>query len=156
MDSKILINDVENFDGKEEKTVRGNVLIGNNLIEKISQTPIPVEPAAGTQVPDGKGRFLIPGLIGAHWHAYLCCNTVQDLLSAEPSYTHLVAGREAEATLHRGFATIRDAGGPVSGSNGPSAPACQRGRASTPAAPTKDRIAGNSRRQGRESAHATY
>lgn len=115
MDSQILINDVEIFNGREQTTLRGNVSIKNNRIEKITPEPIPVDPAGGVQVIDGKGRFLMPGLIDAHWHAYLCCNTMQDLLTADPSYTHLVAGREAGATLQRGFTTIRDAGGPVFG-----------------------------------------
>lgn len=115
MDSQILITDVEIFNGKEPKTVRGNVLITNNLIEKITSGPVQADPAGGVQVLDGKGRFLMPGLIDAHWHAYLCCNTMQDLLASDPSYTHLAAGREAGATLLRGFTTIRDAGGPVFG-----------------------------------------
>ncbi len=115
MDSQILITDVEIFNGKEPKTVCGNVLITNNLIEKITSGPVQADPAGGVQVLDGKGRFLMPGLIDAHWHAYLCCNTMQDLLASDPSYTHLAAGREAGATLLRGFTTIRDAGGPVFG-----------------------------------------
>lgn len=115
MDSQILINDVEIFNGKEPQTLRGNVLIRNNRIERISREPIPADPAAGVRALDGKGRFLMPGLIDAHWHAYLCCNTMQDLLTSDPSYTHLAAGREAGATLLRGFTTIRDAGGPVFG-----------------------------------------
>lgn len=115
MDSKILINDVEIFDGTTPNTVRGNVLIEGNLIGKISPKPIPTDPADRVRVLDGKGCFLMPGLIDAHWHAYLCCNTMQDLLMSDPSYTHLVAGREAGATLQRGFTTIRDAGGPVFG-----------------------------------------
>lgn len=115
MDSRILINDVEIFNGQDEATARGNILIENDRIRQISAGPIPVDPAAGTQVLDGRGRFLMPGLIDAHWHAYLCCNTMTDLLSSDPSFTHLVAGREAEATLQRGFTAIRDAGGPVFG-----------------------------------------
>lgn len=115
MDSQILITDVEVFNGKEPNTVRGNVLITNNLIEKITSGPVQADPAGRVQVLDGKGRFLMPGLIDAHWHAYLCCNTMQDLLASDPSYTHLTAGREAGATLLRGFTTIRDAGGPVFG-----------------------------------------
>lgn len=115
MDARILINNVEIFNGKDEATVKGNVLIKNNLIEKVSTDPIPIDPAADVRVIDGSGNFLMPGLIDAHWHAYLCCNTLMDLLAGEPSFTHLVAGKEAGATLQRGFTTIRDAGGPVFG-----------------------------------------
>ncbi len=115
MDSKLLINNVEIFNGKEEKTLRGNILIEEGRIEKISAEPIPVAPGEPITVLDGQGRFLMPGLIDAHWHAYLCCNTMMDLLAGDPAYTQLMAGREASATLQRGFTTIRDAGGPVFG-----------------------------------------
>ncbi len=57
----------------------------------------------------------MPGLIDAHWHAYLCCNTMMGLLTEDVSFSHLTAGQEAGATLLRGFTTIRDAGGPVFG-----------------------------------------
>jgi imidazolonepropionase-like amidohydrolase len=36
-------------------------------------------------------------------------------MTAEPSYLHLLAARQAEATLMRGFTTVRDCGGPVLG-----------------------------------------
>ena len=37
------------------------------------------------------------------------------LMTADPSYLHLLAARQAEATLMRGFTTVRDLGGPVFG-----------------------------------------
>lgn len=115
MDSRILINNVEIFNGKDEATIKGNVLIKNNLIETISEQPIAVDQTIPTQVIDGKGKFLMPGLIDAHWHAFLSCNTMMSLLSSDISFSHLVAGKEATDTLQRGFTTIRDAGGPVFG-----------------------------------------
>ena len=36
-------------------------------------------------------------------------------MTADPAYLHLVAGRNATATLMRGFTTVRDAGGPTFG-----------------------------------------
>ena len=115
MDSVILIDDVEIFDGTNARTFAGSVLVRNNRIEKIARTTSETASGEAVRRIDGKGRFLMPGLIDAHWHAYLCCNTMMDLLAGEPSYTHLVAGREARATLMRGFTTVRDAGGPVFG-----------------------------------------
>ncbi len=115
MDSIILIKDVDIFDGKNSGTQRGSVLVRNNLIERIATAPIEMPADGQATVIDGAGMFLMPGLIDAHWHAYLCCNTMMDLLAGDPSYTYLMAGREAEATLQRGFTTIRDAGGPVFG-----------------------------------------
>lgn len=93
MDSQILIITALRFSTEEPKTVCGNVLITvNNPIEKSRRDSVQADPAGGVQVLDGKGRFLMPGLIDAHWHAYLCCNTMQDRRH-RPSYTHLAAGR---------------------------------------------------------------
>lgn len=111
----ILIKNIEIFNGKDEATMKGSILIKNNLIDQISSEPISINEADNVQIIDGQGKFLMPGLIDAHWHAYLSCNTMMDLLSADVSYTHLKAGKEAEATLMRGFTTIRDTGGPVFG-----------------------------------------
>lgn len=112
MEQAILINNVLIFDGTNEKLAKGNVQIEGNRIGKISAEPMD---AAGATVVDGKGKFLMPGLIDAHWHAYMSCNTMMDLLAADTAYPQLKAGREAGKTLLRGFTTIRDAGGPVFG-----------------------------------------
>lgn len=112
MEQAILINNVLIFDGTNEKLAQGNVRIEGNRIQQISAEPLD---AAGTVVIDGKGKFLMPGLIDAHWHAYMSCNTMIDLLVADTAYPQLKAGREAGKTLLRGFTTIRDAGGPVFG-----------------------------------------
>ena len=98
----IILNNVVIFNGKEESTVRGSVRIDGNRIRTVSTEPI------------GSDRDR-PGLIDAHWHAFLAPNTTMDLMTADESYTQLKAGREAERTLLRGFTTIRDAGGPVFG-----------------------------------------
>ena len=70
---------------------------------------------ADVQVIAAGGRVLMPGLIDAHWHAFMAATPQSVLMSAEPSYLHLLAARQAEATLMRGFTTIRDLGGPVFG-----------------------------------------
>ena len=61
------------------------------------------------------GRVLMPGLIDAHWHAFMAATPQPLLMTADPSYLHLLAARQAEATLMRGFTTVRDLGGPVFG-----------------------------------------
>jgi imidazolonepropionase-like amidohydrolase len=55
---------------------------------------------------------MMPGLIDAHWHTAFVGVSAPVGLSADVGYIHLVAGREAERTLLRGFTTVRDAGGP--------------------------------------------
>ncbi|AZY51895.1 metal-dependent hydrolase family protein [Bordetella avium] len=66
----------------------------------------------GAAVVDCGGRVLMPGLIDAHWHSMLCGITQMAAMTADPAYIHLVAAREAQHTLMRGFTSVRDAGGP--------------------------------------------
>lgn len=111
--STILINNVQIFNGKDEKTILGNVLIVGNLITKISTGPIATNRSGETKIIDGKGKFLMPGLIDNH--AHLAINTApQDVLltlsvAGLDSLTRIEGGK----MLLRGFTTIRDLGGPV-------------------------------------------
>ena len=57
----------------------------------------------------------MPGLIDAHWHAMLATTPLNELTTIDDGYLNLLAGREAENTLMRGFTTIRDCGGPTFG-----------------------------------------
>jgi imidazolonepropionase-like amidohydrolase len=78
----------------------------------------PHDPAVGdggAETIDGRGRILMPGLIDAHWHAAFTSVSPMVAMTADPYYLLLVAGREAKATLHRGFTTVRDCGGPTFG-----------------------------------------
>jgi len=109
----ILLNNVQIFNGKDEKTIKGNVLIVDNLISKISTLPIPTNKSGETKTIDGKGMFLMPGLVDNHVH--LAMNTAaQDVLltlsvDSIESLTRIEGGK----MLMRGFTTIRDLGGPV-------------------------------------------
>lgn len=110
----ILFENVRIFDGKAPSlSPASNVLVRGNVIERISTAPI--EAGSGTSVIPGGGRVLMPGLIDSHWHAFMAATPQPLLMSAEPSYLHHRAAHEAEATLMRGFTTIRDLGGPVFG-----------------------------------------
>src|SRR5690606_17631317 len=91
-----------------------NVLVRGNLIERISESPIAVDRSATTQIIDGGGRTLMPGLIDNHWHAMLARVTPAQSLG-DVTYSSLHAGMEATDTLMRGFTTVRDLGGPVFG-----------------------------------------
>lgn len=110
-----LINNVEIFNGKDQTTIKGNVLIEGNVITKVSTGPIPTNRSANVQIIDGKGKFLMPGLIDAHYHAMFSNLSQIALLTSNLGFVNLVAGKNAEALLMRGFTSIRDLGGPVFG-----------------------------------------
>lgn len=112
MEQAILINGALIFDGINKDITQGNLLIEGKHIRKISRLPITAD---GAKTIDAAGKFLMPGLIDAHWHSYMSCNTMMDLLTADTAYTQFKAGEEASKTILRGFTTIRDAGGPVFG-----------------------------------------
>jgi imidazolonepropionase-like amidohydrolase len=111
-----LFQNVRIFDGKSAVlSAPSNVLVSGNTIDRISAGPISVEPNANVQVIAGNGRVLMPGLIDAHWHSFMAATAQPLLITANPSYLHILAARQAEATLMRGFTTVRDMGGPVFG-----------------------------------------
>jgi len=111
-----LFQNVRIFDGKTAVlSAPSNVLVRGNVIERISVDPITVEPNADVRIIAANGRVLMPGLIDAHWHAFMAATPQLLLMTADPSYLHLLAARQAEATLMRGFTTVRDLGGPVFG-----------------------------------------
>ena len=66
MDNSILINNVQIFDGSNEQTGRENVLVVNSRIKAVSESPIPTDEIPNLTILDGKGKFLMPGLIDAH------------------------------------------------------------------------------------------
>jgi imidazolonepropionase-like amidohydrolase len=111
-----LFQSVRVFDGKSRAlSVPSNVLVIGKTIERISVNPIAVDKNANIRVIAGNGRVLMPGLIDAHWHAVMAATPELLLATANASYLQLLAARQAEATLMRGFTTVRDLGGPVFG-----------------------------------------
>lgn len=110
---QVLFENVRLFDGRGD-ALRGpvNVLVRGNMIETISEAPIPTDRFAATRIIAGGGRTLMPGLIDAHWHAMLARPTPLSALASDAGYLNLLASVEATATLMRGFTTVRDMGGP--------------------------------------------
>ena len=112
--SSVVFENVRIFDGTHPSlSAPSNVLVGGNIIEKISTGSIPTDRRADTRIIAGGGRVLMPGLIDAHWHATMVRSTPAQLLSSDIGYSTLLAGAEATATLMRGFTSVRDMGGPA-------------------------------------------
>ncbi|HLH03965.1 MAG TPA: amidohydrolase family protein [Bryobacteraceae bacterium] len=112
----VLFQNVRIFDGKSGAlSGASNVLVRGNVIEKISTVPIAVDRSGTTQVIEGGGRTLMPGLIDAHAHIMITTIPMALAMTTDLGYVELRAGRDATEMLLRGFTTIRDMGGPSFG-----------------------------------------
>jgi imidazolonepropionase-like amidohydrolase len=86
-------------------------MISDNTITKISTAPIPTNKSAMTTIIDGKGKFLMPGLIDAHVHTMFESIQMGVGLTSDIGYVNIVAAKAAENQLLRGFTSVRDLGG---------------------------------------------
>lgn len=109
--SKILITDVNIFNGKDEKITKANILIEGNLIKTISSNPIPTDRSGNTLIIAGDGKYVIPGLIDAHTHLLFESIPKMQAMVSDFAFLNLFAAKAAEKQLMRGFTTVRDLGG---------------------------------------------
>lgn len=101
------------FDGETLSIQRGrDIVVKDGLIAAM---PGRDDPYADAVLRDCGGRVVIPGLIDCHWHSTLVAVSMIAALTQDIGFVHLMAGREAGATLRRGFTTVRDVGGPAFG-----------------------------------------
>jgi imidazolonepropionase-like amidohydrolase len=111
--TSILINNVRVFDGVSDELRQGNLLIVGNKIKQMTSAPI--TPPPHSDVIDGGGRVLMPGLTDAHWHMTIAANALANLEQADPGLMYANTVAEAHRTLLRGFTTVRDMAGPTFG-----------------------------------------
>lgn len=64
---------------------------------------------------DARGRFVLPGFIDAHVHHVITTMNFGRLQRMSTTEVALGMGRLAEATVRRGFTTVRDTGGDTAG-----------------------------------------
>ena len=97
------------FDGTGEELLEDvEVLVEGARIMEVSDVPI----RSGTaEVVDIRGRTLMPGLIDAHFHAIAASPDLGAVEHMPPSLIAQHARANLEATLKRGFTTVRDAAG---------------------------------------------
>lgn len=109
----IILTNLRFFDGTTLALQSGrDILIEGGRITGLPATG--TGPAEAELINCG-GRTVTPGLIDCHWHATLVAVSQIAALTQDIGWIHLMAGREAGATLMRGFTTVRDTGGPVFG-----------------------------------------
>ncbi|MGI9242864.1 MAG: amidohydrolase family protein, partial [Verrucomicrobiales bacterium] len=103
------ITNVTIFDGVNEQTTEGSVLIEDNLIKEVGAD---VKTPEGATVIDGGGKFLMPGLIDSHVHFYLSMDGGRPgMETSRWDYFPAMGAVAAQEWLADGFTTVRDMGG---------------------------------------------
>ncbi|MFW2334462.1 amidohydrolase family protein [Ilumatobacter sp.] len=87
------------------------VLEGDVVVDVGDTAPI----GAVDRTIDARGRFVLPGFIDAHVHHVITTMDFPRLQRMSPVELSLGMGKLAEATLRRGFTTVRDTGGDTAG-----------------------------------------
>ena len=109
-----VLDDVAVVDVLAGRTVPGRqVVVDGDRIVDVRPAGTPAEP--GAQTPDVRGRTVLPGLIDAHVHVKAWHADLGSVPRRPASYTALKAAGLLAAMLHRGFTTVRDAGGADAG-----------------------------------------
>ncbi len=89
-----------------------HLVLEGDVVVEVSETA----PARSVdQTIDARGRFVLPGFIDAHVHHVITTMNFQRLRRLSSVELALGMGRLAEATLRRGFTTVRDTGGDTAG-----------------------------------------
>lgn len=96
------------FDGVNEPRPGMHVVVEKGVIKEVSDKPLP---SASARVLDCQGRFLMPGLIDLHFHAYSASFDMHKLDRMPKPLLVSYAIKHLEDTAQRGFTTIRDPGG---------------------------------------------
>jgi imidazolonepropionase-like amidohydrolase len=104
----ILFTNVKVFNGVDEKLLDADVLVEGNLIKQVSED---IKAPKGTQVIDGGGRVLMPGMIEAHGHVTYSSALLDMMLNHDATEQAIRSARRAQDYLMAGFTTIRDMGG---------------------------------------------
>lgn len=108
MAQKIIFQSAAVFDGDSPKLRENvNVVVSGGTICEISDRP----PEAGAEIVECAGRVLMPGLIDAHVHVYISGLNLTRIARTPMSYLAHYAARFLQASLDRGFTTVRDVGG---------------------------------------------
>lgn len=110
---RLLVKNVQIFDGIADHTFTGHVLVEGSTIAAVDTSPIAEDGA--TTVIDGTGRFLMPGMTDAHVHLVGMANTMADLFTATQTQLGAAAILGAKDVLLRGFTTVRDVAGDTAG-----------------------------------------
>jgi len=110
---QVLFTNVKIFNGVDNKLIKKDVLVENNLIKKIGKG---LKAGKYATVIDGGGRTLMPGFIDNHVHLVLPGPTLP-LMETDKTWADMAIAAvvQAEMYLMEGFTTLRDVGGADAG-----------------------------------------
>lgn len=107
--NSLYLKNVTVFNGHDEDLLPAqNIMIEDGRFAKVGQADIA---ASKAQEIDLTGKFLMPGLIDAHFHAYASDLDFAKLDQLPRTYHALKGSELLSAALRRGFTTVRDVGG---------------------------------------------
>jgi imidazolonepropionase-like amidohydrolase len=106
----VLFRNARVFDGASPDLRDGcDVLVADGAIQEVSESRLGAP--GQVEVVDCAGRVLMPGLIDAHVHVYAASVNLARVVRWPATYYAHFATRFLEASLDRGFTTVRDMGG---------------------------------------------
>jgi imidazolonepropionase-like amidohydrolase len=109
-----VLDDVAVVDTAAGRTVpHRQVVLDGDRIAAVTDAGAPADPAADR--PDVAGLTVAPGLIDCHVHVKAWTADLAAVSRRPAGYTALRAARLLRDMLHRGFTTVRDAGGADAG-----------------------------------------
>ncbi len=110
MENNLLLKDATYFDGVNEELKHSDILVHSGKIVEIGENLTPKN-STEYQILDLKNKFLMPGLIDNHFHAYGISLSLFEIENTSMSYIALMAQKRLSAALQRGFTTVRDVAG---------------------------------------------
>ena len=107
--TQVLIKNVNIFDGKNENlNLNMDVLVENNLIKKIGKD---ISANKDTNIIDGGGRTLMPGLIEMHTHLMFRYGVSVMRSDFDAQASGAAAMETLQLYMQMGYTTVRDVGG---------------------------------------------
>lgn len=102
----MIIKNATIFDGHSEKLNEGDIRIVDGQVVELGKVA-----ASDDQIIDAAGKFVIPGMIDAHFHAYGASLHSQEMEGWPMSYLAAKASQRLANALSRGFTSVRDVAG---------------------------------------------
>ena len=106
--TSVLFRNVRVWDASRPEPEEAEVLVESGIVKEVSDRPIRSDSAREV---DGRGGFLMPGLIDCHLHVTLSEIDLRKLAFIPLTMMTALAARNMRETLMRGFTTVRDCAG---------------------------------------------